>query len=46
MQYVGQTGRMLKTRFCEHYRRISKPKTFDTFLYQHFKRIGHSPKMF
>ena len=44
MQYVGQTGRMLKTRFGEHYRRISKPKKFDTFLYQHFKRTGHSPK--
>ena len=44
MQYVGQTGRMLKTRFGEHYRRITKPKKNDTFLYQHFKRTGHSPK--
>ena len=27
----------------EHYRRIRKPKNNDTFLYQHFKRTGHSP---
>ena len=26
MQYVGQTNRLLKTRFNEHYRRMSKPK--------------------
>ena len=44
MQYVGQTGRVLKTRFREHYRRITKPKRIDTFLYQHFKRTGHSSK--
>ena len=44
MQYVGQTGRMLKTRFGEHYRRITKPKTIDTFLHHDFKRTGHSPK--
>ena len=44
MQYVGQTGRMLKTRFGEHYRRNSKPKKFDTFLSQHFNRTGHSSK--
>lgn len=43
MQYVGQTGRSLKKRFSEHYRRMKKPKQFDTFLYQHFKRTGHSP---
>ena len=42
MQYVGQTNRMLKTRFNEHYRRMSKPKKTDTFLYRHFKRTGHS----
>ena len=30
-------------RFREHYLRIRKPKNNDTFLYQHFKRTGHSP---
>ena len=43
MQYVGQTGRSLKTRFCEHFRKMKKPKKFDTFLYRHFKNNGHSP---
>ena len=43
MQYVGQTGRSLKTRFREHFRKMKKPKTFDTFLYCHFKNNGHSP---
>ena len=43
MQYVGQTCRKLKNRFGEHYRKIKKPKRIDTFLYQHFKRTGHSP---
>ena len=43
MQYVGQTCRTLQKRFGEHYRRIRKPKNNDTFLYQHFKRTGHSP---
>ena len=43
MQYVGQTCRKLKNRFGEHYRKIKKPKNIDTFLYQHFKRTGHSP---
>ena len=43
MQYVGQTCRKLKKRFSEHYHKIKKPKKIDTFLYQHFKRIGHSP---
>ena len=42
MQYVGQTCRKLKNRFGEHYRKIKKPKKIDTFLYQHFKRTGHS----
>ena len=23
--------------------KITKPKNIDTFLYQHFKRTGHSP---
>ena len=43
MQYVGQTCRKLKNRFGEHYCKIKKPKMIDTFLYQHFKRTGHSP---
>ena len=43
MQFVGQTCRKLKNRFGEHYRKIKKPKKIDTFLYQHFKRTGHSP---
>ena len=33
----------MKNRFGEHYRKIKKPKKIDTFLYQHFKRTGHSP---
>ena len=44
MQYVGQTNRMFKIRFNEHYRRMSKPKKTDTFLYRHFKRTDHSVK--
>ena len=43
MQYVGQTGQSLKTRFREHFRKMKKPKKFDTFLYRHFKNNGHSP---
>ena len=43
MQYVGQTGRSLKTKFCEHFRKLKKPKTIDTFLYRHFKSNGHPP---
>ena len=43
MQYVRHTCRKLKTRFGEHYRKIKKHKKIDTFLYQHFKRTGHSP---
>ena len=43
MQYVGQTGRSLKTRFREHFRKMKKSKKFDTFLYRHFKNNGHSP---
>ena len=41
MQYVGQTGRSLKTRFREYFPKIKKPKN-DTFLYRHFKNNGHS----
>ena len=43
MQYVGQTGQSLKARFLRHFRKIKKPKQFDTFLYCHFKSNGHSP---
>ena len=43
MQYVGQTGPSLKTRFREHFRKMKKPKKLDTFLYCHFKSNGHSP---
>ena len=43
MQYVGQTGRSLKTRFREHFRKMKKPKKFDTFPNRHFKSNGHSP---
>ena len=43
MQYVGQNGRSLKTKFREHFRKLKKPKKFDTFLYRHFKSIGLSP---
>ena len=32
----------MKSRFGEHYRKIKKPKKIYTFLYQHFKRTGHS----
>ena len=38
MQYVGQTGQFLKTRFREHFCKMKK----DTFLYRHFKSNGHS----
>ena len=31
MQYVGQTGRALKKRFGEHYRRMNKPKKLIIF---------------
>ena len=44
MKYIGQTCRSLKTRFHEHFRKMKKPKKFDTFLYPHFKSNGHSPR--
>ena len=43
MQYVGQTGLSLKTRFRELLPNMKKPKTSDTFLYRHFKSNGHLP---
>ena len=42
MQYVGQTCRLPKTRFSEHYRRKKKPHKIDNFLYRHFKQTNHS----
>ena len=43
MQYVGQTGRSLKTRFREHFHKMKKPKKFDIFLNRHVKSNVHSP---
>ena len=43
MQYVRQIGRSLNPRFREHFRKMKKPKKFDTFLYCHFKSNGHLP---
>ena len=40
---LGKLVVLCKKRFGEHYRRMKKPKPIDTFLYQHFKRTGHSP---
>ena len=34
----------MQTRFGELYFKIKKPKRIDTFLNQHFKCTGHSPK--
>ena len=39
----AKTCRALQKRFGEHYRRMKKSKPIDIFLYQHFKRTGHSP---
>ena len=35
MQYVGQMGRSLKSRFGEQFPKMKKPNKFDTFLYHH-----------
>ena len=43
MQFVGQTGRSLKTKFSEHFHKMKKPKIFYTFPYRHFKSNGHLP---
>ena len=43
MQFVGQTGRSIKTGFLEYFRKMKKPKKIDTYLYRHFKSNGHSP---
>ena len=41
-QYVGQTGRSLKTRFREHFYKIKNNNKFYNFIYQHFNKTGHS----
>ena len=41
MQYFGSI--LVLTRFREHFRKMKKPKIFDTFLYRHFKNNGRSP---
>ena len=41
IQYVGQTGRALKTRFREHTYQC-RTKKLRNFLYQHFRKSGHS----
>ena len=43
MQYVGQTGRSLKTRFREHAYH-SRNKKLRNFLYNHFRKTGHDFK--
>ena len=35
MQYVGQMGRSLKTKFGEQFPKMKKPNKFDTFQYHH-----------
>ena len=43
MQYVGQTGRALKKRFGEHYRRMNKPKKLTIVCIGTLNVKGHSP---
>ena len=43
MKFVGQTSIFLKTRFTDHYRRMTKPCKIDNFLYRHFKLTYDSP---
>ena len=38
---MRKTGLSLKTRFCEHFRKMKKK--IDTFLNRYFKSNGHSP---
>ena len=40
IEYVGQTGGALKTRFRVHLRNC-KSKKLRNFLYQHFRKSGH-----
>ncbi len=44
IQYVGQTGRPLKTRFSQHCSKIRNNSKINTFLYKHFKQSGHTLK--
>ena len=39
---LDRPNKPLKTRFKEHLLKIKKAKKIDTFLYQHFRRAGHS----
>ena len=41
---MDQTGRSLKIRFREHFYKMRKNNQFSTFLYQHFRKAGHSFK--
>lgn len=40
-QYVGQTGRSLKTRFREHFYKMKTRNKCNSFIYQHFKNTNH-----
>lgn len=42
MQYVGQTGRALKTRFREHLYNCRINKKLRHYIYQHFRRTDHN----
>ena len=42
IQYVGETERMLSTRFCEHRRNATKSTTQNVLLYKHFQTNNHS----
>ena len=42
MQYFGQTGRFLKTRVLEHFRKMKKPIKLH-FSLSLFQNNGHSP---
>ena len=44
MQYVGQTGRALKTRFKEHKYNCTINKKLRHYVYQHFRQADHSIK--
>ena len=41
MQYVGQTGQYLKTRFREHFRKMKKPNKITIFFIAIFEYTGH-----
>ena len=39
MQYVGQTGKSLKTRFREHFCKMNKPKKIDICFFIAISKI-------